>query len=109
MKPVTALLLPALCAAMAGCAPAESRQASTASDLRIGIVQCDAYLSKIAACLRGPLPEDRHAAVEAQVRDTFRVWKEASAHPQHRDALPLACSIMLEQATEELQPLGCAM
>lgn len=92
----------------AGCAPAESRNANALADSVIGVVQCDQYLAQVNACL-GTLPAARRATLSAEARATFLTWKEAAAHPQHRQALPQACTITHELAREELAPLGCRL
>ena len=98
----------ALCVVLTSCAPAESRSANAIADSVIGVVQCDQYLAQISACLQ-QVPEDRRAALTAQARETFVTWKQALAHPEHRQALPQACQITHELAREELAPLGCRL
>jgi hypothetical protein len=113
MRPVfcpiaRALPAAALCAALASCAPAESRSANSIADSTIGVVQCDQYMAQISACLQ-QVPAGRRPALTAQARETFVTWKQAAAHPQHRQALPQACQVTHELAREELAPLGCSM
>ena len=100
--PVAALL----CLATAACAPAQSHNANSAADERIGVIQCDQYLKAISACIH-QAPADRRATLTAQARETFATWKEAAAHPQHRETLPQACAVTTDLAREELAPLGC--
>lgn len=102
LSPVAALL----CLATAACAPAESRNANSLADEKIGIVQCDQYLSKISACIH-QAPAGKRDALTAQARETFSIWKEAAANPLHRDTLPQACTVTTDLAREELSPLGC--
>ena len=100
--PVAALL----CLATAACAPAESRNANSLVDEKIGILQCDQYLAKISACIH-QAPAGQREALTTQARETFAVWKEAAANPLHRDTLPQACTVTTDLAREELSPLGC--
>ena len=98
----------ALCLATTSCAPAESRTAHNIEEATIGVAQCDDYLARISACI-GQLPPDRRAALTAQARETFATWKQAAAHPQHRQTLPQSCTVSQALAREELAPLGCTL
>ena len=102
LSPVAVLL----CLASAACAPAESRNANSLADGKIGIVQCDQFLASITACIR-QVPAGKRDDLTAQARETFAVWKEAAANPMHRDTLPQACTVTTDLAREELAPLGC--
>ena len=97
------------CLSLAACSKAESHDASTPADSVIGIVQCDDYLARANACLRGHVPAERRTALAAELRDTFTTWKDAAAHPEHRATLPQACSVTHEVAREELARYGCAL
>ena len=100
------LVTAGLCLATAACAPSQSHNANSLADEHIGIVQCDQYLARISACIHRA-PAGQHAVLTAQARETFATWKEAAAHPQHRETLPQACSVTTDLAREELAPLGC--
>lgn len=102
MLPLSALL----CLALASCAPAQSHNANAVDDSIIGVVQCDEYLEEVSACIRR-LPAGQRDWLSAQARETFTIWKEAAAHPQHRTTLPQACTVTQDLAREELAPLGC--
>jgi hypothetical protein len=102
LLPVAALL----CLATSACAPAQSHGANAAADQRIGVLQCDQYLDRMSACIQH-VPAARRDPLGAQARETFAIWKQAAAHPQHRDTLPQACTVSLELAREELAPMGC--
>jgi hypothetical protein len=95
-----------LCLAVTACAPAESHDANTPGDGLIGVVQCDQYLARVSACIR-KAPFDERDALTAQARETFATWKQAAAHPRHRETLPQACTVTQDLAREEFAPLGC--
>ena len=99
----------ALCLATAACSPAESKNAKSAADNVIGIVQCDDYMAKVNACINDKVPAEKRAALTAESRQLFTTWKEAAADPLHRSTLPQACSITHDVAKEELAAFGCAM
>lgn len=78
-------------------------------DGTIGVLQCDQYLTKVAACIDHKVPEAKRTELRAGVEQSRLGWKEATATTRDRDALPTACSIAHEQAKEELAVYGCAM
>ncbi|KQY51853.1 hypothetical protein [Lysobacter sp. Root494] len=108
MKPELPFLGTALlCLGLAACSQAESRNATTAADNVVGILQCDDYLAKVNTCIHERVPADRRAALAAEAHQMFATWKEAAADPEHRATLPQACGITLEVAKEDLARYGC--
>ena len=75
----------------------------------IGVVQCDDYLAKVAACINEKVPEAQRMQLRTNVSAEYATWKEALANPTHRAALPQACTIAEEQAKDEYARYGCAM
>jgi hypothetical protein len=98
-----------LCLVLAACSQAESRNAATAEDNVIGILQCDDYLAKVNTCIHDKVPADKRAALAAEAHQMFTTWKEAANNPQHRATLPQACGITLEVAKDDLARYGCAL
>lgn len=78
-------------------------------DDAIGVVQCDEYLTKVAACINEKVPEAQRLQLRTDVSAEYATWKEATANPTHRAALPQACAIAQEQAKDEYARYGCAM
>lgn len=79
-------------------------------DGTIGVLQCDDYLTKVAACIDNKVPEAKRAELRVGVEQARLGWKEATtASTRDRDALPTACRIAHEQAKEEFAVYGCAM
>ena len=79
-------------------------------DGTIGVLQCDEYLTKVAACIDTQVPEAQRAELRASVEQSRLGWKAATtATTRDRDALPTACSIAHDQAKEELAPFGCTL
>ncbi|RDZ27823.1 hypothetical protein [Lysobacter silvisoli] len=103
----TLAALAAACLTLTACSSASGSGGKV--DDAIGIVQCDDYLSKVAACLNDKVPEAQRAALRANISQQYDSWKEATANPTHRAALPQACAIAQEQAREEYAGFGCAM
>lgn len=81
----------------------------SSDDGTIGVLQCDDYLTKVAACIDNKVPEAKRAELRVSVEQSRLGWKEATATTRERDALPTACSIAHEQAKEEFASFGCAL
>ena len=110
MKPATTFFGTALlCLSLGACSQAESRNATTAADSVVGILQCDDYLAKVNICIHERVPVDKRAALAAEAHKMFTTWKEAAANPEHRATLPQACSITHDVAKEELARYGCSL
>lgn len=107
--PISSPGIALLCLALAACSQAESRNATTAADAVIGIVQCDDYLARVNTCIHDKVPAEKRAALAAEAHQLFATWKEAAADPQHRSTLPQACSITHEVAKDELARYGCSL
>ena len=78
-------------------------------DGTIGVLQCDEYITKVAACIDNKVPEAKRAELRAGVEQSRLGWKDATATTRDRGALPTACSIAHEQAKEEFAAYGCAL
>jgi len=110
MKPIPASLgIALLCLASAACSQAKSRNATTAADNVVGILQCDEYLSRVNTCIHDKVPAGKRAALAAEAHRMLTIWKEAAANPGHRTTLPQACSITHELAKEELARYECQL
>lgn len=81
----------------------------SSDDGTIGVLQCDDYLTKVAACIDHKVPEAKRAELRVGVEQSRLSWKQATATTRDRDALPTACGIAHEQAREELASFGCAL
>lgn len=83
---------------------------SNTDDGTIGVLQCDQYLTKVAACIDRQVPEAKRAELRASIEQSRLGWKAAAtATTRDRNALPTACSIAHDQAKEELAPFGCTL
>lgn len=97
----------AACLSLAACSPASGSGGKI--DDAIGVVQCDEYLAKVAACINEKVPEAQRTLLRTSVSQEYATWKEALANPVHRAALPQACAIAEDQAKDEYARYGCAM
>jgi hypothetical protein len=89
-------------------AAAASPAASTAAaGDKIGVPECDEYITKVEACL-AKAPAAAQATIKSSM-DTMRTaWKTAAANPQGKAALATGCKTALEQAKTSYASYGCS-
>ena len=92
-------------AATPAASPASTTTASTGE--KIGVPECDEYITKVEACL-AKVPPAGQAAVKSSM-DTMRTaWKQAAATPQGKAGLAAGCKAALDQAKTSYASYGCS-
>lgn len=90
--------------------PAADTPASTttanAGD-KIGIPECDNYLTKYEACVSGKVPEAARAQYKSSLEQTRKSWREMAANPQTKAGLTKACQMATDQAKQTFKLFGC--
>lgn len=90
--------------------PAASNPASTtaanAGD-KIGIPECDEYLTKYEACVSGKVPDAARAQYKSSLEQTRKSWREMAANPQTKAGLAKACQMASDQAKQTFKMFGC--
>lgn len=61
---------------------------------KIGVQECDDYLTKMEACI-GKVPAEGKAAMEQGLKTSRDAWKQAAAGPG-KDTLKTTCKTMLD-------------
>jgi ABC-type enterochelin transport system substrate-binding protein len=83
-----------------------STTASTAGD-KIGVPECDEYLTAYDACVNSKVPE----AVRAQYKTSFdqvrASWRKLAENPATKGTLAAACKTATEQARTAMKSYGC--
>lgn len=65
-----------------------------AADGKIGVPECDDYITKMEACIASADPATK-GAMESGFKATRDAWAQAAAIPQTRGTLASSCSVML--------------
>lgn len=84
-----------------------STTASTGTGERIGVPECDDYLTKYEACVSGKIPEASRAAYTSTLARTREQWKKLADNPQTRPTLVQACKMANEQSKTTMKSFGC--
>jgi hypothetical protein len=119
------LVFSILCAAiLIGCGKTETSNSNTAADNsnktatgttsttassgdKIGIPECDDYIAKYEACVKGRVPEVARAAMESSLKSARENWKKAAANEQSKGTLAAACKQANDQAAASMKGYGC--
>lgn len=89
--------------------PAANTSANTTASTgeKIGVPECDEYITKVEACL-AKAPASAQATIKSSM-DTMRTaWRTAAANPQGKAALATGCKTALEQAKTQYSAYGCS-
>jgi hypothetical protein len=86
---------------------ANTSTTSTSGD-KIGVPECDDYISKYEACVNSKVPEAMRASVKATLETSRKMWKDAATTPQGKAGLAAACKQALETAKSSMGSYGCS-
>jgi hypothetical protein len=75
---------------------------------KIGVAECDQYLEKYEACVKGKVPEAARAPMQSSIEQMRQSWKDVAAHPQAKTTLAAGCKQAQEAAKQTMSAYGCA-
>jgi len=75
---------------------------------KIGIAECDDYIAKYEACVRGKMPEAARAASESALKTARDNWKKTAENAQSRATLAAACKQASDAAAASMKAYGCS-
>lgn len=122
MKKATTLLFVFALAAVAvsGCTKKEGSSVSTTTTTTtetttpaapsgdsVGVPECDDYITKYQACLKGKIPEAAQAAMKGAFDTTVTEWKKVAATPEGKSGLAMACKSALDASKQAMGAYGC--
>lgn len=86
--------------------PASTTTASSSRE-KIGVAECDDFLTKYEACVSGKVPEAARVQYKATIEQWRKSWRELAANPQTKATLAQACKTSAEQARQSMKSFGC--
>ena len=84
-----------------------SGTSTTASADKIGIPECDDFLTKYEACVTGKVPEVARAQYQAGIKQWRDSWKKMAENPATKGSLAAACKQARETQEAALKTYGC--
>ena len=85
--------------------PATTTTASSGE--KIGVPECDEYLTKYEACVSGKVPAAARAQYESALEQTRKAWRQLAASAQGKAGLAQACKMANDSAKQSLKAYGC--
>lgn len=80
---------------------------TTASGDKIGIAECDNFLTAYDTCVSTKVPEVARAQYKATIEQWRSSWKKLAENPDTRASLAAACRQSAEQARVQMKSFDC--
>ncbi len=86
--------------------PATTAPATASAD-KIGVPECDDYLSAYDACVSGKVPEAARAQYKTAIEQARASYRKAAENPQAKALLATQCKQAAEQTKAALKSFNC--
>jgi hypothetical protein len=88
---------------------AASPAATTASTgEKIGVAECDDFITKYEACVTGKVPAAQQAMFKTSIEQWRSSWKKLADNPATKGTLASICKTQLDQSKTALSSFGCS-
>lgn len=81
--------------------------ATTANATKIGIEECDSFLTSYDNCVSTKVPEAARAQYRTAINTWRTEWKKLADNPQTRSTLANVCKTQLENARTQFKAYNC--
>lgn len=81
---------------------------TTSTGDKIGVPECDEFISKYDACVSSKVPEMARAQYQSALKQWRESWKKLAENPQTKGSLASACKQAREQQETALKMYGCS-
>src|SRR6185369_881822 len=88
-------------------ATAPGASTTAAAGEKIGVPECDAFLTAYENCVTTKVPEQARAQFEASMKTWRTEWKKLADNPQTKPGLVTACKKQLEIARTSMKAYNC--
>lgn len=87
--------------------PTEAPATTVAAGEKVGVAECDEYLTKVEACIFNKVPEASRAMFKPSLEQTRKSWKDLAENPQTKAGLTSACKQALDTAKQTYASFSC--
>lgn len=87
--------------------PASSTNSSANAGEKIGIAECDSFLTAYDNCVSTKVPEAARAQFKTAIRNWRTEWKKLADNPQTRGTLANVCKTQMESARTQFKAYNC--
>ncbi len=81
---------------------------TTSTAEKIGVPECDEFITKYDACVSSKVPEMARAQYQTALKQWRESWKKLAENPQTKGSLAAACKQAREQQESALKMYGCS-
>jgi hypothetical protein len=74
---------------------------------KIGVAECDAYITAYEACVTNKVPETARAQFNSSLAQVRTQWRQLASNPQTKPTLAAACKTAMESAKTSMKAYGC--
>jgi len=74
---------------------------------KVGIAECDNFITAYETCVSGKVPEAARAALKSSVATWRTEWKKLADNPQTRGTLAAACQRQRETTMAAMKAYNC--
>lgn len=89
--------------------PASTTNSSASAGDKIGIEECDNFLTAYENCISSKVPEAARAQYKTALSTWRTQWKKAAENPQTRGTLAGICKQQMEATRASVKSLGCTL
>ena len=89
-------------------APGSTNSSATAAD-KIGIEECDSFLTAYDNCVSNKVPEATRAQYKNAINTWRTEWKKLADNPHTRGTLATVCKNQMETARAQVKAFGCTL
>jgi hypothetical protein len=80
---------------------------ATASAEKVGVAECDNFITAYENCVSSKVPEASRAQLRNSVATWRAQWKKLADNPQTRGTLAAACKTQIEATRNSMKQYGC--
>ena len=89
--------------------PSSSKTTASTDDDKIGVPECDEFLTKYEACISGKVPEMARAQYKSTLADWRKRWREQANNAQTKASLAQGCKQARDSVKDALKMFGCEL
>ena len=80
---------------------------STASAEKIGVAECDAFITAYEKCVNDKVPAAARAQFNTSLAQWRKSWHDLAANPKTKPTLAGVCKTQLDSAKQSMKTYGC--
>ena len=89
--------------------PTSTTNTSASTGEKIGIAECDTFLTAYENCVTTKVPEAARAQYRTAIANWRTSWTKLADNPQTRATLATVCKTQMETARTQVKSLGCTL